>query len=131
VQLPLLNNQDVHDSLALRSGPRTNKEAGIQDVQVACLRGLSLLVISDERAEREFLQAVFKNQGARVTAAYSTAEAIALMKRKPPDIFLTDFEMPGPNSSDLLKALEGRGKGTAVPTLAIVNEAPTDPVLQR
>jgi CheY-like chemotaxis protein len=94
---------------------------------VARLRGLSLLVISDERAEREFLQAVFMTQGADVTAAHSTAEAVALMKRNPPEVLVADFEMPGPNSSGLLKALEGRGKGTAVPTLAIVNEAPTDP----
>jgi len=126
VQLPLLSHQDVHDSLAFSSGPGTDKDELIDDVQVARLRGLSILVMSDEVAEREFLKAVFTRYGARVTAAYSTAEAIALMNRKPPDIFVADFEMAGPNSSRLLKALEGRRQGTAVPTLAIVNEAPTD-----
>jgi PAS domain S-box-containing protein len=127
VQLPLLSNRDIHASLALRSGPGAGKDDKIENVQVARMRGLSILVMSDDGAEREFLQAVFTNQGAQVTAAYSTAEAVALMKRRRPDIFVADFEMAGPNSSRLLQALQGRGKGTAVPTLAIVNEAPSDP----
>ena len=63
-----------------------------------------------------------------MTAAYSTAEAVALIMRKRPDVFVADFEMAGPNSSRLLEALAGRGRDTKVPTVAIVNEAPTDPV---
>ena len=89
------------------------------------LHGLSILVMSDEGAERELLKAVFMRYGARVTAAYSTAEAIALLKRKRPDVFVADFEMAGHNCSGLLEAVKGEGKST-VPTLAIVNEAPSD-----
>ena len=128
VQLPLLSNEDVPDSLALRSAPGTRKVEPIEDVQVFCLRGVSVLVMSDEGAERDLLKAVFERHGARVTAAYSTAEAVALIMRKRPDVFVADFEMAGPNSSRLLQALAGRGRGTTVPTVAIVNEAPTDPV---
>ena len=84
--------------------------------------------MSDEGAERDLLKAVFERRGARVTAAYSAAEAVALIMRKRPDIFVADFEMAGSNSSRLLQALEGRGRVITVPTLAIVNEAPTDPV---
>jgi CheY-like chemotaxis protein len=86
--------------------------------------------MSDEGAERDLLKAVFERHGARVTAAYSTAEAVALIMRKRPDVFVADFEMAGPNSSRLMQALEvkGRDRGTTVPTVAIVNEAPTDPV---
>lgn len=127
VQLPLLNNKDVRDSWALHSGTHTNEDEEIHDVQVARLRGLSILVMSDEVAERELLKAVFTRLGARVTAAYSTAEALALMKRKRPNIFVADFEMAGPNSSRLLQALEANLEGAVVPTLAIVNEAPNDP----
>lgn len=127
VQLPLLNNEDVRDSWALHSGTHTNEDEEIHDVQLARLRGLSILVMSDEVAEREFLKAVFTRLGARVTAAYSTAEALALMKRKRPNIFVADFEMAGPNSSRLLQALEANLEGAVVPTLAIVNEAPNDP----
>src|SRR4030095_8891012 len=128
VQLPLLSNEDVPDSLALRSAPGTCKVEPIEDVQAFCLRGVSVLVMSDAGAERDFLKAVFERHGARVTAAYSTAEAVALIMRKRPDVFVADFEMAGPNSSRLLQALAGRGGGTTVPTVAIVNEAPTDPV---
>ena len=127
VQLPLLSNEDVSDSLALRSARRTHK-VELEAVQVFGLRGLNVLVMSDEGAERDLLKAVFERQGARVTAAYSTAEAVALIMRKRPDVFVADFEMAGPNSSRLLEALAGRGRGTKVPTVAIVNEAPTDPV---
>ena len=127
VQLPLLSNEDVSDSLTLRSARRTHK-VELEAVQVFGLRGLNVLVMSDEGAERDLLKAVFERQGARVTAAYSIAEAVALIMRKRPDVFVADFEMAGPNTSRLLEALAGRGRGTKVPTVAIVNEAPTDPV---
>jgi len=127
VQLPLLSSEDVSDSLALRSARGTHK-VELEAVQVFGLRGVNVLVMSDESAERDLLKAVFERQGARVTAAYSTAEAVALIMRKRPDVFVADFEMAGPNSSRLLEALAGRGRGTKVPTVAIVNEAPTDPV---
>jgi PAS domain S-box-containing protein len=128
VQLPLLSNEDVAESLGLRSAPGARKVKHVEDIQVSCLRDVSILVMSDEGTERDLLKAVFERRGARVTAAYSTAEAVALIIRKRPDIFVADFEMAGPNSSRLLQALEGRGRGARVPTLAIVNEGPTDPV---
>ena len=127
VQLPLLSSEDVSDSLALRSARGTHK-VELEAVQVFGLRGVNVLVMSDESAERDLLKAVFERQGARVTAAYSTAEAVALVMRKRPDIFVADFEMAGPNSSRLLEALAGRDRDTKVPSVAIVNEAPTDPV---
>ena len=127
VQLPLLNSQDLHESLELPSEPSTNIDDELGDVRTTRLRGIRILVMSDEGAERELLQAVLANQGARVTPAYSTAEAVALMRRRKPDIFVADFEMAGPHSARLLQALEASGKDRAVPTLAIVNEAPIDP----
>jgi PAS domain S-box-containing protein len=129
VQLPLLNHEDVPDSLAMRSAPGTRKVEPVESDQgLSYLRGVSVLVMSDESTERDLLKAVCERHGARVAVAYSTAEAVALITRKRPDVFVVDFEMAGPNSSRLLQALAGRGRGSTVPTLAIVNEAPTDPV---
>lgn len=128
VQLPRLSNENVAESLGLRSAPGARKVKHVEDIQVSCLHDVSILVMSDEGAERDLLKAVFERRGARVTAAYSAAEAVALIMRKRPDIFVADFEMAGSNSSRLLQALEGRGRVITVPTLAIVNEAPTDPV---
>ena len=106
----------------VRHAARTR--SSLEAVQVFALRGVNVLIMSDESAERDLLKAVFERQGARVTAAYSTAEAVALVMRKRPDVFVADFEMAGPNSSRLLEA-GGRGWGTKVPTITIVNEAPT------
>jgi CheY-like chemotaxis protein len=80
---------------------------------------------SDEGAERELLKAVLMRHGARVTAAYSMAEALALLKRKRPDVFVADFEMAGHNSATLVEVLRGEGD-SSIATLAIVNEAPSD-----
>ena len=123
VQLPLVGTEDTPDALGLGSDGSDTDE--FDDVRTDGLYGLSILVMSDERAERELLRAVFMRYGARVTAAYSTAEALALLKRKRPDVFVADFEMAGHNCSGLLEALGGEGK-SAVPTLAIVSEAPSD-----
>jgi CheY-like chemotaxis protein len=80
--------------------------------------------MSDEGAERELLKAVLMRHGARVTAAYSMAEALALLKRKRPDVFVADFEMAGHNGTGLLEAVRGEGN-SSIPTLAIVNETPS------
>ena len=123
VLLPLLSTEETHDSLALGSDGSDIDE--FDDVRADRLQGLNILVMSDEGAERELLKAVLMRYGARVTAAYSMAEALALLKRKRPDVFVADFEMAGHNSAGLVEAVKGEGK-SAIPTLAIVNEAPSD-----
>ncbi len=127
VQLQLLSEPEAHGSLALHSQPRTDLEEDKPErLRVSPLRGVKILVMSDEGVEREFLTTVFTHQAAQVTAAYSTTEAFALIKRKPPDVFVADFEMMGANGSRLLQALKDRGSGDAVPALAIVDETPVE-----
>jgi hypothetical protein len=123
VQLPLLSTEATHDSLALGSDGSDIEE--FDDVRADRLQGLSILVMSDEGAERELLKAVLMRHGAHVTAAYSMAEALALLKRKRPDVFVADFEMAGHKSAALLEVLRGEGD-SSIATLAIVNEAPSD-----
>ncbi|MBM3804385.1 MAG: hybrid sensor histidine kinase/response regulator [Acidimicrobiia bacterium] len=126
VQLPLLSAGEAHDPPALSAEPSVGSDEPPGGVRVALLRELRVLVMSDEGAERELLKAVLTRHGARVTEAYSTAEAVALMRRARPDIFVADFEMAVSNSERLLHALHGRGRSAAVPCLAIRNDAPTE-----
>jgi len=127
VQLPLLRTKEEPDSSASQSGPEASRNEGVEEDRLSRLRGLSILVMTEQAAERELLKAVFTRQGARVTDAYSMAEVLALMKRRPPDIFVADFEMAAPHGSGLLRILEGRSKGAVLPALAIINNVPIDP----
>jgi CheY-like chemotaxis protein len=127
VQLPLLSAGEPHDLSSLSAEPGMGSDERMGGVRVTLLRELRILVMSDEVAERELLRAVFTRHGARVTDAHSTAEAIALIRRTRPDVFVADFEMSAPNGDRLLNALNGRGRSAAVPSLAILNEKPTEP----
>lgn len=55
----------------------------------------NLLVVDDERANREFLRELLEDCGARVMTAAGGEEALALVRRQLPDVALVDVNMPG------------------------------------
>ena len=73
-----------------------------------------VLVIDDERTILEGLQVVLANWGARVMAAQSRAEALALADAwdQPPDIVVSDLLLQGgDNGLDVIAALERHPRG--------------------
>jgi PAS domain S-box-containing protein len=126
VRLQLMGSQDPHSPLALRFQPHSpGTEEFVEPVEAPNLEGLQILVLSDEPVEREFLIAVFKQQGAQVTPACSVTEAKALMKRSAPDVFISDFELAS-KTQGLLEQLQdlSRRKTTPILAVAILDESP-------
>ena len=79
-----------------------------------------MLVVDDERDGREAVGAILKRRGAEPTLAGSTEEALELARQSPPDVVLTDIEMPGEDGYALLRhlrAAEGLERKTAVAAL--------------
>ena len=104
-------------------GHPADDDAGLVDMVV--------LVIDDERTILEGLQVVLANWGARVLAAQSRAEALALSDAwdQPPDIVVSDLLLQGgDNGLDVMAALERhpRGIGPSTARLLVTGETKPD-----
>jgi CheY-like chemotaxis protein len=69
------------------------------------LDGLSLLLIDDDSAIRELLQAALELTGARVTQVSSGAEGLASWEAEQPSVVLSDIAMPEMDGYEFIRAL--------------------------
>jgi len=96
----------------------------------ASLEGVRVLVIDDERTILEGLQVVLSSWGARVMAAQTRAEALALADAwdAPPEVVLSDLLLQGgDNGLDLLAALERHPRGIGPDTARLLVTGETKP----
>ncbi|MFO0842897.1 MAG: protein kinase [Gemmataceae bacterium] len=68
-------------------------------------RAHRVLVVDDEPSVRQFCREVLKLQGLEAEEAADAEEALEAAARTPPDLVLTDVNMPGLSGADLLKRL--------------------------
>ena len=76
---------------------------------------MDLLVVDDEASLRDFLTIVFEEEGWRVEAAGSLAEARSMLARNEPDVILCDLMVPDGSGIDLLREVK-----TSNPSVALV-----------
>jgi PAS domain S-box-containing protein len=58
------------------------------------LESLRVLLIDDDADTRDFVEFLLEQAGAKVTAVATAAEVLAILKRSPPDILLSDIGLP-------------------------------------
>ena len=66
----------------------------------------SVLVVDDEKHQRESLQALLSDEGYRVAVAADGREALATAATAKPEVVLTDLKMPGLSGIEVVKALQ-------------------------
>ncbi|QSV46392.1 sigma-54-dependent transcriptional regulator [Geobacter benzoatilyticus] len=67
----------------------------------------TILIVDDERGQREILQTILEGEGLRVTAAPGGREALRELEKSEFDLILTDLKMQGMSGMELLeKVLE-------------------------
>ena len=69
------------------------------------LQDLRLLLVDDEPDARELITLMLQQEGAVVTAAESSSEALEILNANPPDVLISDIAMPGENGYVLLEKL--------------------------
>ena len=92
---------------------QTRRQTTPQAIDPDKLAGMSLLVVDDDKESREFLCAVLKHAGAKVTEAASAEAAIEQLQMYRPTMVLTDIAMPVVDGFELvrqIRALEGGDK---------------------
>jgi signal transduction histidine kinase len=87
----------------------------------APLEGLRVVVADDQDDSRDLIEFLLTKQGAIVTVAASAAEAFAAVKAHPPDVLLSDIEMPDENGYALIRRVRALSpeEGGTVPAVAM------------
>ncbi len=68
----------------------------------------TILLVDDERSQREILAGFLRKQRLTVLEAASAEEALAVFGRQTVDLVLSDFRMPGRSGAELLHDLRAR-----------------------
>ena len=95
--------------------------AGRKGAADASLTGLRIVVADDQQDSRDLIEFLLTQQGAIVTPAASGAEAFAAVKSNPPDVLLSDIEMPDETGYALIGRLRALApeEGGNVPAAAM------------
>ena len=76
-----------------------------------------VLVVDDEKHQRESLQMILEDEGYRVTVAADGREALSRAAEARPEVVLTDLKMPGLSGMDVVKSLH---EGPLPPKIILV-----------
>ncbi len=74
----------------------------------------TVLVVDDERNQREILGAILKSEGYIPVLASGGAEALRLLEREAIDLVITDLVMPGMTGEELIDAILARNPGMPI-----------------
>jgi CheY-like chemotaxis protein len=116
--------------LPLRAQPVRTGDAGEPERQevrpaqprpLACLDGVSVLIVDDEEDAREVLTLILQDRGAVVSAVDSASAALDHLSRQLPDVLVSDIGMPGEDGHAFLRQLRARDAdhGGRVPAIAL------------
>ncbi len=92
------------------------------------LRGVTVLVVDDDKEAREFVRTTLEQYGAIVVTAATAEEAKARFRREPPDVFVSDLVMPDQDGLQLIRDIRqlDRAAGRVTPAAALTALARTD-----
>jgi len=83
------------------------------------LQGVRVLVVDDDRDNREWVRQILVQEGADVDAAATCAEGLDLYGRNRPDVIVSDIDLPDQDGYSLLRLLRAHGGGRSVPAVAV------------
>jgi signal transduction histidine kinase len=78
-----------------------------------------ILIVDDERANRQLLETVLASEGHALVAAETGEEALAMIAREPPDLVLLDVLMPGMNGFEVTALIKGNPDTRNIPVILV------------
>ena len=78
-----------------------------------------VLIVDDERQNRQLLEVMLTPQGWRIATATSGEEALALVAREPPDLILLDVMMPGMDGYQVTSAIKANPATKSIPVVMV------------
>jgi signal transduction histidine kinase/ActR/RegA family two-component response regulator len=85
------------------------------------LDGVRVLVVDDDKESRELFTAILETYGATAIVAESAAEALEIVRRMPPDVLVSDIEMPEMDGYALVQQalVRAHERGQRLGTIAV------------
>ncbi|HSG21986.1 MAG TPA: response regulator [Azonexus sp.] len=94
-----------------------------EDVDVAEIEDLRVLVVDDSVASRHHLRRLLKELGIeRITEAVNGKEAVALLQDTTVDLVITDYNMPEMDGRELTEYIRTQSWQSSVPVLMVTSE---------
>ncbi len=78
-----------------------------------------ILIVDDERQNRQLLEAMLAPEGYRFLTAASGEEALTLVAQQPPDLILLDLMMPAMDGCQVAGKLKGNIATSSIPVILI------------
>ena len=128
VQLPLLRDEHEPPTREENLLPETQARSGAPAPKTDILRGISVLVVDDQRDAREVVSIILQTYGAKVVTVEGAAAALDEFDRLRPDVLISDIEMPGEDGYAFIRRVRERDKasGGTVPAIALTAHARQD-----
>ncbi|HEY5023176.1 MAG TPA: response regulator [Gemmatimonadaceae bacterium] len=79
----------------------------------------SVLIVDDERLNRDLLEVMLKPEGFVLVSAASGEEALSLIARQPPDLILLDVMMPGMDGYEVARRIKGNHGARNIPIIML------------
>ena len=89
------------------------------DRDVATPRPADVLIVDDERANRELLQIMLEPEGYELSVAANGEEALASVAKHPPDLVVLDIMMPGMSGYVVTSRLKANPATRHIPVLVL------------
>jgi signal transduction histidine kinase/CheY-like chemotaxis protein len=94
--------------------------------ETKALSGVTVLVVDDNPDARDLVGLALQRAGARMLLAGTAPEALATFEHDPPDVVVSDIEMPGEDGYSLLKKIRALPGGADIPVIALTAYASTE-----
>jgi DNA-binding response OmpR family regulator len=78
-----------------------------------------ILIVDDERQNRDLLEAMLKPEGFYLLTAASGEEALAMVAKQPPDLILLDAMMPGMDGYHVAAKLKSTPATKHIPIIMV------------
>jgi PAS domain S-box-containing protein len=83
------------------------------------LKGVTVVVVEDQKDSRELLERVLSEAGAEVVAVATAAEALAAISTYKPQVFISDIGLPDLDGYELIRRVRMNSEGSSLPAIAL------------
>ncbi len=99
----------------------------------AIMTHYSILIIDDEANQRLMLEQALRSFDADwiIATAANGSEALALVSSQPPDLIITDYNMPGMNGLDVIAQVRNQGLSSRIILMTAYSSAEISEAAER
>ncbi len=117
VTIPVLVATDDAD----RRHPRGQSGKEAPETSALSLSGVRLLVVEDEPDARDLIRRILVNHQAEVSLAANADDGLAILRKQPIDVLISDIGMPGKDGYEFIREVRRlpADKGGKTPAIAL------------